>query len=181
MPTVARPKLPSREDAIHVLEDGYAELGKLLARLGPRDLGRSGLGGGEWSPKDLAGHLASWEERALEALVAWERDEPAPIDRLFRTRTLFDINAEAVAAKARLSYAEISRRAGRTHQELVATIRQMSAERWNAPATTRGRRPLGHQLGRILGGPGGVFRHADAHLPDLRAFIEGRADRGRGL
>jgi hypothetical protein len=168
----AEPKPPSREDAIRMLEGGRAELMGLLAQLGPRELSRPGLGGGEWSPKDLVGHLASWEEHALQALSAWERDEPAPIDRQFRTRSLSEINAEAVAAKRRLSFAQTSRRVDRTHRELLAAIRRMSDERWNAPATSRGRKPLGHRLGQILGGPGGLFRHAGAHLPDLRAFVE---------
>jgi hypothetical protein len=172
MTSAAQPKPPSRRDAIQILEGGHAEMMESLAQLGPRELSRPGVGGGEWSPKDLVGHLASWEERALEAVAAWERGEPAPIDRQFRTRSLSEINAEAVAAKGRLSYAGISRRAGRTHRELLAAIRRMSDERWNAPATSRGRKPLGHRLGQILGGPGGLFRHAGAHLPDLRAFVE---------
>ena len=39
------------------------------------------------------------------------------------------------------------------------------------------RAPLGLRVGSILGGPGGPFRHADAHLPDLRAFVSSHARR----
>lgn len=171
MPTVL-PQPPSRQDAIRVLEGGHAELMELRAQLGPHDLIRPGVGGGEWSPRDLVGHLASWEGHALEALAAWKRGEPAPIDRLFRTRSLSEINGEGVAAKRGLSYAEVSQRADLTHRELLTAIRLMSDERWNAPTTPRARRPLGRRLGEILGGPRGLFRHADAHLPDLRAFVK---------
>ena len=57
-----------------------------------------------------------------------------------------------------------------THAALVAAVRAVPADRWVKPPFTRGR-PLVLRLGSILGGPGGPYRHADAHLPDLRAFV----------
>lgn len=132
---------------------------------------RPGIGGGDWSAKDLIGHLASWEEHALAALQAWAQDVGAPIDKALYSRGTNAVNAEAVAAKEGLGYARVLREADATHAELVAAIREMSDERWEHPATSRGRKPLGHRLGQILGGPAGGFRHAQAHLKSLTAFV----------
>lgn len=49
---------------------------------------------------------------------------------------------------------------------------------WDAPPTTRLRRSLGHVLGGIVGGPAGLFTHASAHLPHLRAYVESVRDPG---
>lgn len=167
-------KLPSRKEAVRILDQGRAEIDALLARLSPRDLTRSGIGGGEWSPKDLIGHLDSWEQHALDALAAWARGEPAPIDEQVYSRKTSDINAEGVERKTKLSYAKVRHSADETHAALLAAIRGMPERRWVEPATPRGRKPLGHRLGVILGGPSGLFRHAEAHLKSVRGFVEER-------
>jgi hypothetical protein len=162
----------TRRQAVRTLEEGRAAIDALLARVPPSDLERPGVGGGEWSPKDLVGHLARWEERALEALAAWDRGEGAPIDRELYSRKLSDINAEAVAAKAAMTYAQVRDEADRTHQQLLRAIREMPQGRWSSPATARGRKPLGHRLGQILVGVG-PFGHAQAHVKSLRQLVEG--------
>ena len=163
----------TREEAISILTDGDRAVRQLIAQLPADALTRPGLGGGDWSPKDLVGHLASWEEHALAALEAWDRDEGAPIDRDTYTRGTNAVNADAVAAKASLTVEEVWRDAGVAHSTLVDRIAQMPDSRWVNPATSRGRKPLGHRLGQILGGPAGGFRHAQAHLKTLTAFVEG--------
>jgi hypothetical protein len=75
----AETSLPTRRAAIRVLEEGRARIEELLDRLPRSAMATPGLGGGAWSPKDLIGHLTSWEEHALDALAAWGRDERAPI------------------------------------------------------------------------------------------------------
>lgn len=169
------PDLPTRRRAIRVLEGGRARIDELLDRLPRAALGLPGLGGGSWSPKDLLGHLTSWEEFALDALEAWDRGERAPIDELQFTVSTSRINAQNVERKAAWSYARVRREAERTHERLLATIGGLSDARWRAPATPRGRRPLGARLGAILGGPAGPFRHDEAHLRSLAAFV---ADHG---
>ena len=59
--------LVSRRRAIRILEEAHATVNGLLDRLPPRAVSRPGLGGGDWSPKDLVGHLESWEEYAIDA------------------------------------------------------------------------------------------------------------------
>ncbi len=76
---------PSRPQALRVLGEDHESVRELVERLGSDDLARPAtIGGGDWSAKDLLGHLTSWEEHALEALAAWRRGESAPIQWALR-------------------------------------------------------------------------------------------------
>jgi hypothetical protein len=161
----------TRQAAIDVLESGHAAVRGLLKRIPDHRIARPGLGGGEWSPKDLIGHLCFWEERVLEALAAWERGERAPIDREIYSRSIGAINAEAVRARSRHTMARVLRDWDNVHGRLIRTIRTMPDARWEQPATPRGRKSLGHRLGQLLVGKE-PFAHAQAHLRDLEAFVE---------
>ena len=165
-------KVPTRAQALTILEDGDRAVRDLIARLPRRALTMPGLGGGDWSPKDLLGHLAAWEERAVAAMQAWDEDHGPAFDKELWSKSTSVINRESVERKAKLSTPEIVRRADATHAELVTRIRAMSDRQWRQPGTSRGRTPVGARLGGILGGPAGYFRHAEAHLKDLRAFVE---------
>ena len=50
-------QVPSRRRAIRIVDEGMRETFALYDRLLPRDRTTTGLGGGDWSPKDLLGHL----------------------------------------------------------------------------------------------------------------------------
>ncbi len=163
---------PSQSRALRTLEEEHESVRELVERLGSDDFVRSAtIGGGDWSAKDLVGHLTSWEEHALEALAAWRRDEPAPIQRALRVYGLNGVNEEAVAADRERSAATVRRRFVDIHRRLVAEIRSMPEPTWDAPPTTRSRRSLGHVVGGIVGGPAGPFTHASSHLPHLRAYV----------
>jgi DinB family protein len=161
----------SRAEAIRRLESGHARIETLLGSVSAQARTAPGVGGGTWTPKDLVGHLASWEERALEALEAWSRGEPAPIDRLFRSRSLSALNAGWVDEKTAWTWARARRHAAGVHTRIVTAILEMPEARWSAPATPRGRKPLGDRLGSILGGPAGPFMHADAHVQSLQVVV----------
>jgi hypothetical protein len=158
-----------------MLREQRAVIHALLERLPPRDRTRRGLGGGEWSPKDLVSHLESWERYALDAVAAWDRGERAPIDAVLWSRSTAAINADAVAADAHLTWSQARRRAARTHEELLSLIETMSEERWRTPATSRARKPLGARIGQLLAGSRGPFTHDLAHLEDLRRLVAERA------
>jgi Protein of unknown function (DUF1706) len=169
----AEPKLPTRRQALKLLAEQRAEVDALLGRLPPRDRTRPGLGGGAWSPKDLVSHLELWERFALASVAAWERGERSPVDAELWSRSTSAVNADGIAAAAHLSWAQATRRADRTHTELVALIEGMSDRRWRTPATPRARKPLGARIGGYLAGTTGPFTHDAAHLRDLRAFVDG--------
>jgi hypothetical protein len=166
-----------RAAAIELLREQRAVTLELLARLPTRARTTPGLDGGEWSPKDLLGHLESWERHALDALAAWARDEPAPIDRAFRTMSLHEINRREVERKARRSLRSVVDGAATTHDELLDAIAAIDDARWAAPPTSRGRKPLGHRLGQILVGAG-PFGHDAAHRPSVERFVRERSRSG---
>jgi hypothetical protein len=168
---VSDPKLPTRKQAIDLLERGRAGTKALLERVPRKHLATSGLGDGDWSPRDLIGHLASWEEFALEAVDAWAHGERAEIDQKWFTVSTSAINSGNVERKRAWPLAKVIRESAATHEELLALIRSMSDHRWRTPATSRARKPLGARIGGILGGPKGPFRHDEAHHPSIETFL----------
>jgi DinB family protein len=164
--------LVPRREAIKVLQADRRATEAAIARLSPKQLTTPGLGGGPWSPKDLVGHLESWEQHAIDALYAWAEGHGAPIDRALRERGLKRVNADEVARKASRSVAKTLSSSAATHERLLAAIRAIDDAAWAAPATARARSPLGSRLGGILAGPDAPFRHDQAHLASLRAFGE---------
>lgn len=167
-------RVPSRRRAIRIIDEGMREAFALYDRLPPRARTTPGLGGGEWSPKDLIGHLESWQEYALEALHAWDEDHGPAIDAVIWSTSTSALNRDAVARKAARRATDQRRRAEATHERLLARLEAFGDARWRKPGTSRGRTPAGARLGDLLGGPPGPFRHADAHLRQLRPFVEGR-------
>jgi hypothetical protein len=161
----------TRDEAMDILERGHGKIRRLLKRIPPHRMARPGVGGGDWTPKDLIGHLCFWEENVLEALAAWGTGERAPIDRAIYESSIGAINAAAVRKRSRHTLARILRDWDNVHGELIRTIRTMPDARWENPATPRGRKALGHRLGQLLVGRG-PFQHADAHARDLETFIE---------
>ena len=162
---------------MRTLEEEHESVRELVEQLRDEDFERSAtIGGGDWSAKDLLGHLTSWEEHALEALRAWLEGEPAPILRALRVFGLNAVNAETVAADRDRSSATVRRPFDDIHRRLVTEIRSMPDATWDAPPTSRSRRSLGRVLGGIVGGPGGPFAHGSSHLPHLRAYVESVTD-----
>jgi hypothetical protein len=161
----------AKADALAALAREHDEVTGLVDRLAPGDAVRPGLGGGEWSPKDLLGHLTSWEEYALAAMGAWLDGRTAPIDQALRSKGLTAVNREAVARKAGRPYPAVRGAFDEVHRALLDALKTISPERWDAPATTRSKRSLGERIGGVLGGAGGGYHHAASHLPDLRAFV----------
>jgi Mycothiol maleylpyruvate isomerase N-terminal domain len=164
----------TRDEAIRLLEDQHAEVAALLGELDPAAFGRRGtIGGGEWSAKDLAAHLGSWEAFALEVLDAFERGERPVIEDEFTGPGATDrLNAREERRFLDTPADEVMARFEDLHRRIVDRAASMSDERWAAPypfdpddAT------IGERVGSLLGSDDGPFRHASAHLPDLRAYV----------
>src|SRR5262245_33275249 len=93
-------EVPERDDAIRLARDDRARTNELLASIDPSAFETTGLGGGTWSPKDLVGHLETWEENALDALDAWDRGERAPIAAQVQSLGTDEFNRREVDRKA---------------------------------------------------------------------------------
>jgi hypothetical protein len=156
---MAEEVFPSRAEAIRVIERDRARTLELLGRLPEDAVTVLGVGGGEWSPKDLVGHLESWEELALDAIRAWERGGRSQFEDLRATLDTDGINARNLEHKADLDWDTVRRSADRTYAALIEAIEGMTDERWATVAP--GDR----------GTVGEAFRHDEAHLADLEAFV----------
>src|SRR3954471_20303828 len=119
---------PSPAEAAAILEEGRTSVDRLAARVpDEKAVRRNAIGGGEWSLKDLLGHLAHWEELALETMSRFRSD--GSIERL----ALDDVdeeNARDIARKLDWPLERVRSEANATHAELVAAIRSISDEDW---------------------------------------------------
>jgi hypothetical protein len=172
---------PTREEAVRTLEGGHARVQLLVSGVSDEDLTRlATIGGGDWSAKDLLGHLATWEELALRTLREFQGGETPWIeadDGPFSapgTVKVDAFNARTVAEKQQQSLGEVRSGAERTHRELIDAIQAMSDEQWTAkafyPTSSNRRQRLVTLLGSVLGAPQRPFGHAFAHVPDLEAY-----------
>jgi hypothetical protein len=161
----------ARADALSTLAEGAHAVRRQLEGIADVELTRpSAIGGGEWSAKDLIGHLTFWEELALQVIDAWRAGEmpwiespPDDIDK---------VNEDAVAAKAPLPLGRIRVEAANVYEGLVREISGMADEEWTSDPPYASERPmkLFERLGAVLGTEGRPFGHAFAHLNDLEAF-----------
>lgn len=165
---------PTRADALATLEEGQAGLDALLGGLSEEELTRPAtIGGGDWSAKDLIGHIAFWEEVALEVLGAWRRGVGLNLAEAFAPGGTDGMNAWNQERKARWSLQRVQRDAQETHRRLVNEMEGLSDEDWRSlvPSPTARRARLGTRLGGVLGAPKRPFAHAFAHIPDLEAYV----------
>ena len=160
----------TRADAIGILEDGHRSVQSLFTGIGADEFARRGtIGGGDWSAKDLAGHLADWEEYALRTRDEWRRRERPWVEDIDTD----EVNDRSIARHLADASDAVRARFADMHSRLLSELGAMTEDEWQAPPFfgSERPRPLGDLLGAVLGGPDGPFRHADAHLPDLRAYV----------
>jgi hypothetical protein len=171
---------PSRHEAVSTLREGQKRLDELLARLSDEDLVKPAtIGGGDWSAKDLIGHVAAWEEQALISLTEWRRGEMPAVERPGGPMSGSDgvdaFNARAVDEKRGVSLQGVVEHARATHQDLLEAIDGLSDEEWLAKAPYQGTdgrdRLLATLLGFLTAAPERLFGHVFAHLPDLEAYV----------
>ena len=163
-------KTPSAAEAVAILEEGDAEVSMLLAVVEDADFGRlDAIGGGEWSAKDLLAHLTFWESNALEALEDWRAGGEWRRAEVLRIDGSEDpMNDAALEAARALDADAVRSKAGEVHSKLLEELAAMKPKEWGTPA---GEGTRGSELGSILAGPDGPFRHAWAHLEDLREYV----------
>ena len=172
--------VPSRAEAVATLQDGQAELDASLARLSDEELVKPAtIGGGDWSAKDLLGHIAAWEELALVSWGEWKDGRMPDVERpegpMSGSDQIDAYNARSVEEHRSLSLEEVRRRSAASHAELISAIESMPDGEWLAPSSYRlpdGRtRTLAELLGSLTAAPKRAFGHAFAHLPDLEAYV----------
>lgn len=171
--------MTTRQQAIATLDEGQAKLDALFARLSDEAMARpKTIGGGDWSAKDVLGHIAFWEELAADLIEAQRAARQPRVAEVFGAgpNAVDQANAADQARNAAMSLAEVRGRGARAHRALVDGIGSASDEEWAAPPSyeTEFKRPLGEALGRVTGAKDRPFGHAWAHLNDLEAYAAGQ-------
>jgi hypothetical protein len=161
---------PRRTDAIRLAREDRDRTNALLASIDPSAFETGGLGGGTWSPKDLVGHLETWEENALDSLDAWDRGEPAPIAAQLQALGTDAFNRREVERKAATPSDAMRTSAAATHARMLERFAALTDERWSSAPVAGDDSTVGASLGGTLGGELGPFRHDPDHWPDLEAF-----------
>ena len=165
----------SRAEATEMLHEGQSRLDVLMARISDEEMLKPGtIGGGDWSTKDLMGHIAYWEEIAMEALGDWRASRRPSVEEAFgRDGGVDELNARNQERTRQESLLEVRERARRAHEVVIETISGMTDADWDGhpPYATERRRTLGVMLGAIMGAPKMPFGHAFAHVPDLEAYV----------
>ncbi len=164
-PSPSLPPPVSRAVAIEQIESLQRALEERLARLDDLDWERPAtVGGGDWSVRDLVGHIASWEEIALEGISATLEGRPPQAS----AQTVDALNAEMVASKRQLSLHDLRETAAQVHRRLLERIETLDPATWAAPAGPQpGAKRLADLVGGALASQRAPFRHLEDHLPDL--------------
>lgn len=139
------------------IQTRWQDFQRAYAGLGKSDMVKPGVVG-DWSVKDIIGHVATWEEESLKWLPVVARGLPTE-----RYGDIHRFNAEQIAAKRGLSLDEVLRRAEESHRRLVSYAEGVPEE-WFA-TDTRFRRRL-----RL-----DTYGHYVEHTRSIRAW---RAERG---
>jgi DinB superfamily len=160
-----------RAEAIDELRDDRARTDMLLDAIDPTAYETTGLGGGDWSPKDLIGHLETWDQHALDAIAAWQAGERPAIGVALETLGTDEVNRREVERKAALPLEEVRTSAAGTHRALLDALASVSDDWWRSHEQGE-ERSHGQMLGGVLGGSRGYFRHDPDHWPDLEGFAE---------
>jgi hypothetical protein len=176
--------VPHRVEALTTLRAGHDRVAALTADLSEDELvRRATMGGGEWSVKDMIGHLALWEELALATIGPWLAGVRPRLAELFIDGDTDQLNAWNEEKKRSWPLARVRDDSEATHDQLLSAIERMTPEEWVCPRRfERGseKDELASELAGILAAPDHPFGHAFAHLPDLEAYvaeIRGAADR----
>jgi hypothetical protein len=168
----------STDEAVDTVARGHREVHALLAGISLEELEEPAtIGGGQWSAKDLVGHLTTWEEIALATVEEWRAGEDPAILQTFAADGTDELNADEVARKSGTPCEEQLRRFDDVHRHLVEVLRSLGGAEWTQPARDERdpERTVASLLGGVLGTDGRPFDHISAHLRDLRAFSAPRA------
>jgi hypothetical protein len=163
------------DEAVATLERGDRETRGELERLTPRDLLVTGIGGGEWSPKDLIGHLALWHEIALRTIDQHRAGTTPWIVGVF-TSPGDGPNDEELALRAPWPLERARDAYEESRSSTISAVKALRDPEWSAPVPGWTQEPatIGGLLGVVLGTEGLPFGHAFAHLDELRVFADER-------
>lgn len=158
---------------LETVEESWRRLDAAVAELDEATLSEQGVVG-EWSVKDLLGHIAAWEQRAVEHVERWRRGEPPALGGV----SVDEFNAREAARRHSWTLEQVRADAAETRQRLRAALASITDLEWARVITIDGRqRSAGEWLGGALGGDEGPGTHAAEHASEIQAWRAARVER----
>jgi len=161
-----------KDEVKAVVADSWRQVDAAVAGLDEAALDEPGVVGA-WSVKDLVGHVAAWEQRAL-CLITVGRSGAAPAET---EEVAVDAYNAAEAARRSWSPVQVQTEAAGTRAQLRSALESLTDEDWALPLRVGTRTaPLGEWVGNALGGtlPGA---HASEHAPEIWSWRAARERR----
>jgi uncharacterized damage-inducible protein DinB len=163
-----------REQLVKAVERSWQEFDAAVAGLDETTLEQPGVVG-DWSIKDVVGHIASWEQVALRHIERWRNG-----DLLIGLgeMSLDAYNATQAATMHAWSAQHVRDEAAVTRANLRAALGSLTDDDWAATASGGGHEgPLGDWVGNSVGGYLGEGTHAAEHALHIWAWRTAREDR----
>ena len=160
----------NKAELVQELQNRYAQWQSLISQIDVERMEQPGVNG-DWSVKDVVGHLTGWNRWLLMRLQAAQRGETEPIPPWpAHLESEDDINAWIYDAYRTRSLREVLDETQHVQQQLVAAIDSM-------PDDTRIELVEPHfhlvWVGEQRFVAGEFFDHfRDDHEPDVRAWLE---------
>ena len=117
--------MTDREGVLRAMDSAWLELESAIRRVPDDRVDVPGVVG-PWSVKDLIGHVATWDQEAIQALRRYlsDRDTKA----LVTWPDVDDFNARETARKRDTSLAELRRQLDETHLQIVELVSGLAEE-----------------------------------------------------
>lgn len=151
----------NRQQLLQRIETAWSAFNESYAGLPDASLVEPGVVG-DWSVKDVLGHVMTWEEEALKYLPVIARGERTP--RYASQGGIDAFNARVSEEKRSLSLTEVRRQLHETHQRLIEFIEEVPDDQF--VTETRFRRRLRYD----------TYGHYPEHAEAIREW-RGRLDR----
>lgn len=162
-----------RPQALAILEESHRAIAELLASLTDEEMDRrSTIGDGDWSAKDLAVHIALWEELAVRTIEQFGRGERPQILDISGEDAVDRVNEEERQRHGSHPPKGARARFEGVYGRLVMAIDEVSDDEWASPVigAEGDRKTLGDVVGGALSGEE-QFDHAGEHVDDLRSYV----------
>ena len=147
-----------REQLLNKLDTAWAALKESYAGLPDSRLMEPGVTG-DWSVKDILGHVTTWEEEALKNLPLIIKGGRPPQYITYGGIDVF--NAQTTEQKRSLSLSEILRQLDETHSRLIDYVRTVPEEQFTRETRFRHRLRLD------------TYSHYPLHARMIREWREG--------
>ena len=149
--------MPTRSEStktrvVAALDAAWRDFRRSIQQFAPHEMETPGVCG-QWSIKDLLGHITSWETRAVTALLTGVPDVPGDVDEFNRTEA---------ARKAPLTHRDIVVDLESTHRALQSALADAPESLFETGA------PFRHSL------DADTFSHYVEHTAQIRAWAAAR-------